>query len=419
MTNLNENNFDSLVDELMRELLLSSKVSSFRELLHLLPGVPPPDAVASLNRLRPSFASAAVLIKDAERCARRSVRESQCTPALGIPHPLDYDWRFDRQTAQSLVSASVNLSGGAGSIIMIGTPTVAIAASAIAELKQVVLLDSNSRAVHQIAAMSPKISALCVDVRRHVLPALSAPVVITDAPWYGESMSAFLWASSQLCETGGWVMASFPSVGTRPGVSEERKSFTALAAEYGLQYLEIQIGAVRYETPPFERSAFRARGIRNVGGNWRQADLLLFRRRTAHAGSRPASAEPKKEWVDVEIRGIRLKVRTPLPFEFDDPRLASVIPGDVLPSVSRRDPRRDNAEIWTPTNRIFSCRGRSVFVQLGRAIGRGEQPALAVRRWLRRELSSAQKAIVQKASEQLRSVVQREMTELADLQSME
>jgi hypothetical protein len=416
MIDLDEDNFDSLVDKLVSEMVSSSKVSSFPKLLRLLPGIPPPDTVASLNRLRASFPSADVLLKDAERGARGSVRQSQHERVLGIPHPLDYDWRFERQTAESLLRTAVELSGAPRSVVMIGTPTVAIAALANAKLKQVVLLDANSRIVHQLASMSPKINALCVDVRWQALPALSAPVVITDAPWYADSMSAFLWASSQLCEIGGYVMASFPSIGTRPGIVEERKSLIALGAENGLNYLEMKTGAVRYETPPFERSAFRACGITNVPANWRRADLLLFQRTSRDAGSRPARAEAEPEWVDVEIHDIRLKVRGPLAFEFDDPRLGPIISGNVLPSVSRRDPRRRNAEIWTSTNRIFSCRGRSVFVQIGRAIASDEQPAEAVTRWLRRDLTKAEQAIVQKASEQLRSLVQQE---LADLRSVE
>jgi hypothetical protein len=414
MSELDQAKFDSFVDRLVREALSSSEHSSFSELLHLLPGIPPPDTIASLNRLRASFPAAAPLIQDAGQCASDSIGQSPSERALGIPHPLDYDWRFDPQTAESLFRTSVELSGAARSAIMIGTPTVAIAALAGTELKQVLLLDANCCAVHHLAGFSPKIKALCIDLLRHPLPALSAGVVIMDPPWYAESISAFLWAASQLCKTGGFVAACFPSVGTRPGIIEERKSLIARAAKSGLKYLKIKPGALKYETPPFERSAFRACGIRNLPSDWRRGDLLLFRRSTARAASHPTSTSPGDEWVDIVIQGIRLKVRAPLGLEFNDPRLRSIIRGDVLPSVSRRDPRRRHADIWTPRNRIFLCSGRSVFVQIARAIASGEQPQSAVARWLERDLTNAEQVTVKEATEQLCSLVHRERAELLD-----
>jgi hypothetical protein len=415
MIQLQEEKFASFIEERLHEILSSSDVSSFPQLLRLLPGVPPPDTIASLNRLDASFPSCALLIKDAQRSPSGSIRQSKPSGSLGVPHPLDYDWRFNRETVEFLLRRSIELSDAARSLIMIGTPTAAIAALRYTQLNTV-LLDANSWAVHQLSSISPKIKAMCVDVRRDALPTLSAPVIVADPPWYAESISSFLWAASQLCETGGYVMASFPGIGTRPGIVEERESLIAFAAENGLKHLESKTGAVTYETPPFERSAFRACGIRNLPADWRRGDLLLFRRTMGPARSRPVNAKAGDEWVDVEIGGIRLKVRAPLGFGFDDPRLHSIIPGDVLPSVSRRDPRRGHADIWSPTNRIFSCQGRAVLVRIAHAMASGEQPAWTVGKWLGRNLPDAEQAIVQEASKQLCALVRHEMAELADLQ---
>jgi len=397
----------------------SSQVSSFSDLLRLLPGIPPPDTIASLNRLRARFSVAPVLIQDAARRAPSLIRRSQYERVLGVPHPLNYDWRFDPQTAKTLVRTCVELSGPARSAIMIGTPTVAIAALADAKLKDVLLLDANCNAIHQLVGLSPRIKPLCIDVLRHRLPALSAAVVITDAPWYPDSMSAFLCAAAQVCKRTGHVIAAFPSVGTRPGIIEQREALIALAAKHGLEYLDLKTGVLKYETPPFERSAFRACGITNVPDDWRRGDLLLFRRTTPRARSDRAIAKTADEWVDIEIEHVQLKVRGPLHFEFNDPRMRSIIDGDVLPSVSRRDPRRRYADIWTPRNRIFACAGRSVFVQIARAIASGEQPNAAVARWLARDLSKVERVTIEQATEHLCSVLRREVAELAHTEPME
>src|SRR5262249_44212782 len=51
--------------------------------------------------------------------------------------------------------------------------------------------------------------------------------------------------------------------------------------------------------------------------------------------------------------------------ERQSPLLAEIVPGDVLPSVSRRDPRSQNIALWTSGNRIF---GSGAPALLGRVL---------------------------------------------------
>jgi hypothetical protein len=50
---------------------------------------------------------------------------------------------------------------------------------------------------------------------------------------------------------------------------------------------------------------------------------------------------------------MRLFVRVPGETRSEQAGLVSLIEGDILPTVSRRDPRRRLAQVWTSGNRIF------------------------------------------------------------------
>ena len=50
-----------------------------------------------------------------------------------------------------------------------------------------------------------------------------------------------------------------------------------------------------------------------------------------------------------------MRIRISEPDEGSDPSLVQLVVGDVLPTVSRRDPRRSSARLWTSGNRIFGC----------------------------------------------------------------
>jgi hypothetical protein len=61
--------------------------------------------------------------------------------------------------------------------------------------------------------------------------------------------------------------------------------------------------------------------------------------------------------------------------------LVSLIEGDILPTVSRRDPRRRLADVWTSGNRIFRTGNPQLVLEAailcaGDVIGSGIQPHL-------------------------------------------
>src|SRR5207248_3620298 len=99
---------------------------------------------------------------------------------------------------------------------------------------------------------------------------------------------------------------------------------------------------------------------------------------------------------------------------FVSPVLRSLVPGDILPTVSRRDPRRKNATVWTSGNRIFGCDGTATLATIIDGMRAGEAPEITVGKQQGRALTTTERILVATAVEQVRDVVKWEGEEFRD-----
>lgn len=108
-------------------------------------------------------------------------------------------------------------------------------------------------------------------------------------------------------------------------------------------------GEVRYRTPHFEAMSLRATLAEvTVPGTWRAGDLLRLRK-TATVVFRAPSPGGDRSWREARFGPVRIKLRASAA-EHD---LAPLVPGDLLATVSRRDPIRDRIGVWTSGNRVY------------------------------------------------------------------
>jgi hypothetical protein len=83
----------------------------------------------------------------------------------------------------------------------------------------------------------------------------------------------------------------------------------------------------------------------------RRAHLITLRRGDSPAP--PRRTVDELAWVGCEIDEIPLRVRASAPAT-GDALLQPLLDGAILPSVSRRDPRREQAALWTSRNRVYA-----------------------------------------------------------------
>ena len=280
---------------------------------------------------------------------------------LPLPHPLDYEWRFDPQTRSRLAQRCKNLAGRQGPIALLGTPTLAPALRSHAG--DVLLLDAN---VRLMAALANARQFGTIQWAPADLAAFSPPqswqhraaVVVCDPPWYPEGFATFLCAASALVRPGGAVLVSVPDVLTRPTVAEELEDLRALARQLRFATNAVEPCAVRYRTPFFEYRALRGASVRVIPLDWRAGTLWQLTSTglapSMPSGKRRASAASNVV-AETTIGGVRLRVLRNPPILPGVLALRRVVPGDTLPTVSRRHPARGLATLWTSGNTVLEC----------------------------------------------------------------
>jgi hypothetical protein len=175
-----------------------------------------------------------------------------------------------------------------------------------------------------------------------------------DPPWYEDYTRRFLHFAAQALGIGGHLLIAMPPRGTRPGITTANRETLSWAEHLGFVLKSTQQGAVPYETPFFERNALRAAGILNVAPDWRRGDLWTLRK-TDVCRVEWLGDIARRDWREFIFGSVRLRVDCEAHCIGSDPRLRSIVDGDVLPSVSRRDSRRIRAHVWTTGNRVFAC----------------------------------------------------------------
>jgi hypothetical protein len=176
-----------------------------------------------------------------------------------------------------------------------------------------------------------------------------------------------------------------------------------------MNLLRLEPATLAYRSPGFEANALKADGFTEIPPEWRRGDLALFSLNSRSETPRPSTRNTLEgSWTEECHEGVRVRVRQQQSEGFYDPTLLSIIPGDVLPSVSNRDDRRSLVDVWTSGNRVFACRGTGILQSILRALRIGELPVEMVAASLGREMSTTEVTLVRHAYQQITDVIKLE-----------
>ncbi|MFX0195468.1 MAG: hypothetical protein ACFFCW_05030 [Candidatus Hodarchaeota archaeon] len=268
-------------------------------------------------------------------------------------HLLDFEWYFTSKSANYLGRILTNETGG---ILCLSAPTVA---AAIAHRrKRVLLVDRNPLILHRLPRNLGFFQFILFDLMSPLPLRGRFSVVFFDAPWYQEFVSLWLWQASQVVHVGGLVaFALFPPL-LRAGAEQERSQILKQASILG--DVELIEECLSYETPLFEEEALASCGVR-MTTSWRRADLALVRVKRTPMTTPPTIGDSGDRWDSFLIGQQVVKLRNPCRGE-SGTILAPLkdCPDYVLPSVSRRDLRRDQVDLWTSRNRVARVGRRDI-----------------------------------------------------------
>lgn len=352
---------------------LASGATSIGDLAASAPGAWP----AQFQALAPHLAASAPLpVSDV-------VLPADPWPSLPVPHPADGEWRFTAAVAEKLAASLMGYTDSDTPPVLIGIPSVFVAMERHGLPSR--LFERSRATARELVAVARLGEVTATDVTRAVLPLEIARATLVDPPWYPSVMRSFLWAASHMTAPGGTVIACVPPILVRPSAADERRALFRRLSAYRLQLVDIQRSGVRYATPPFEHFALHAAGVREELPEWRVGDLLVARRLPGGVGRRPAPPSADR-WTIVGDHTERVAFRDV--WGNEDPRLTPLVPGDILPSVSARDPRLPRVRVWTARNEVFGCGDPTLAAAISRAITQGVDPARAMSDVLGRTLGT-------------------------------
>jgi hypothetical protein len=373
--------FAAQVDNITKAAITDGAIS-FAALLRWLPGVYPTEALASVDRLVDDKAiDPAVAASIRREAAVTATAVTEGRSLLPLPHPLDYEWRFTPDAARLLLNRAADLTPAEGDLLLFGTPGLAVEALTLPVGRRLAFLAESNDITDRVLALNRAIgSPLSIGFCSGGLPRESADAVLLDPPWYLDFVRPMLSAAAHACRPGGVVLISLAPNGARPSAEADRQIIIGFARRLGLAVIDHSPLVIGYETPFFERNALAAAGI-YPPPQWRRGDLVVFRKTCAPIRPPPTSSVRRREWNEVGIGRMRLFIRKADEATSDEASLTSLVDGDVLPTVSRRDPRRRLANVWTSGNRIFHTDNPQLVLEAaiscaGEAIGSGIQPPL-------------------------------------------
>lgn len=378
---LSEDAFAAKVDAFTLAAILDG-ATNFAALLQGLPAVYPMELLASLDRLSAKGVVARGLAASIRReAARNRGRVTEGQSLLPLPHPLDFEWRFTSDASRALLERATGMTSPGGDLLLFGTPGLAIEALSLPVDRRVAFLAENNIVTGRVLALNHATgSPLNIAICSSGLPRESADAVILDPPWYLDFVRPMLAAAARACRPGGVVLISLPPEGTRPSAEADRHAAIAFGRRLGLELIEHSALAIGYETPFFERNALAAAGI-HPPPHWRRGDLLVFRKALEASRLPIGDTTRRRPWTEVSIGRMRLFIRADNRGRSGEAGLLSLIDGDILPTVSRRHPRRRMAQVWASGNRIFGTNNPQLILEAAilcadGATGSGVQPRL-------------------------------------------
>jgi hypothetical protein len=278
------------------------------------------------------------------------------TARLPVCHPGDYEWRFTLDAASFLLDqVGVGLANNA-TMAHLGTPTTFLLGRQQYPQFRHALLERNLSVLESLHRLD---DVYRVDLAAEEPPLLGAYAAILDPPWYPPETYAFLIATNHVCAVGARIVLCQPTLATRPGVAEERVALLDELPRLGYVCRKASSACIRYQMPHFEASSLKATAPDlPIPDDWRTGDVLVLEK----LRDIPSQIMPgviAESWREVAFGPVRIKLRRTMA-----PNFGSLVPDDILGTVSRRDPIRQRIGLWTSGNRIFSLEDADAIAQL-------------------------------------------------------
>lgn len=393
--------FEKKIDLLIFQSIKEGKYL-FQDLLSSVPGAYPTEILDSVKRLTNSQEIPPKILKNLLMFLSSSPTydiESDVLPS----HPLDFTWHFSKSTRMFLLDYMYEMTRQHDSISFLGTPSLLCEPHPVFLDRTPYLIDKQvsnfkTRGIFNLRAYR-------CDLLRDIVPTLKTNLVIADPPWYSEYYNSFLWAASKMCSIGGKMFLVLPAENIRPEMPSELKQIIRYSKSLGFSLSSVEKNVISYNTPEFERNSLISKGISNFPKDWRKADLGIFIKKENRNISRKI-LESNDSWKSVTINGIEIRIKINKINDYVSPSLISIVQKDVLGSVSRRDPIRNNVNVWFEDNRVFFSQGPNILYVILQAMEGKKYEIGFVSNYIKRKLKQNEIIEIKSTIEQIKKLTE-------------
>lgn len=292
---------------------------------------------------------------------------------LKTPHPLDFEWRNSTASLNKLINKIQALLLPKDKLLLLGMPTLFATAMQKDIPYKTSLIERNKPIVQglsRILSNKDKFSIIEADLFTLNPNIAEHFCVVMDPPWYAAHFKQFMWVAAKCVSLNGIVIISLPPINTKTNAINERVDWFSFCASLGLCLETLEPEQLVYSMPFFEFNALRSKGIKDVIPFWRKGDLAVFRKVHNTVVDRPGNENMTSEWIEKEFESVRFRIKPePTGKRVENSNenclleISSLLKGDILPTVSNNDERREKANLWTSGNRIFAVNNVDCFLR--------------------------------------------------------
>lgn len=285
---------------------------------------------------------------------------------IHLPHCLDYEWWFTHASREKLASKLINDNPLPlpDIIVFLASPLFGAFVSLLIPKTKVYILDKSNTTLETIdrCINNSNLKLVHYDAETPLPSELIgiSQMVFFDPPWYVDYYDLFFLRSSQLIYGNYSTVTTvlFPVL-TRPTSLQERRKVLIAAMDYGLSLVSVEPMVAHYFTPHFEYEALKKKGIQ--AKNWRKADLALFISDGSISHQNIPLGIERFKWKEILLGKVKVKIKIKdeeSPETYVSPEIILSHDKDAtLSSVSRRDPFRDEVDLWTSTHLGLKIKG--------------------------------------------------------------
>jgi len=297
---------------------------------------------------------------------RARTRVEDMISDLHNPHSLDYEWWFTPETTEKVFYRIVDsIKVESAKMCFLGAPLIGVFCHYLGVGNEICIVDKSAPSLEIINKHSGSIQNLHLihhDLQYPLPEELlnRFDIVFLDPPWYTEYYKLFLSRATEVLHRGYIYVVLFPLL-TRTNAIQERHEIFELISAMGLVPTKIEEQILTYQTPLFEKISLSYQGI-TVSDNWRRGDLLSL---ISSDITKPVVTGFYKietsDWKEVVIAKSKIKIRLSENNEYERPSIEPVYKDSpILKSVSRRDPKRQEIDLWTSKHQVFKLRGNNI-----------------------------------------------------------